>query len=146
MPYHCHRAPFIQAKRAGASDWFDVRRVLGVDVILLNPVFESSSVLKYDAVTLHHVDNNFGTKRKEDWEKIQSEREDPSTWTLSTSDEVFLELIERAHKLDIKIVIEAQFTYCSSDFWAFKDLTENQQDSPYSDWFDVLSWDDPAPR
>lgn len=128
----------------GVMESLNYLKNLGVDVILLNPVFEASSVLKYDAVTFHHIDNNFGAKRKEDWEKIQSEREDPSTWTFSSSDEVFLKLIKRAHKLDIRIVIEAQFTYCSNDFWAFKDLTENQQDSPYRDWFDVLSWDDPA--
>ena len=39
----------------GIMERLDYLKGLGVDVILLNPVFESASVLKYDAVTLHQI-------------------------------------------------------------------------------------------
>jgi glycosidase len=128
----------------GVREKLPYLKELGVDVIFLNPVFESPSVLKYDASTFHHVDNNFGVKRKEDWEKIQAEKEDPAGWTLTSSDEVFLDLVAEAHKQDIRVVIEAQFAYCSRTFWAFKDVEKNQKESPYRDWFEVTAWDDPV--
>jgi len=105
----------------------------GVDVILLTPIFEAPSIEKYDAVTLHHVDNNFGLDRQADWEKIISEKEDPESWSLTKGDEVFIELVTRAHDIGIKIVIEAVFNYCGREFWAFKDVEKNQQDSKYKD-------------
>ncbi|MFQ5752142.1 MAG: alpha-amylase family glycosyl hydrolase, partial [bacterium] len=117
---------------------------LGVDVIYLSPVFESPSILKYDVSTFHHIDNNFGSDRDGDWDKIISEKEDAETWTLTSADKVFLDLIAKAHELDMKIVIEAQCNFCGREFWAFKDLEENQQNSAYKDWFEVLNWDDPA--
>ena len=116
---------------------------LGVSVIYLMPIFESPSVLKYDAVTFHHVDNNFGLGRDEDVKKIQAEKEDPKTWTATKGDEMFFELIKAVHKLDMKIVLEGVFNYCNREFWAFKDLTEKQEASIYKDWFEVEQWDDP---
>ncbi len=117
---------------------------LGVDVIYLNPIFEAPSIRKNDVSTFHHVDNNFGADRDGDWDKIISEKDDPKTWTLTKSDEAFLELVEKAHDIEMKIVIEVDFNYCGREFWAFKDLEENQQNSAYKDWFEVISWDDPA--
>ncbi|MFQ5648952.1 MAG: alpha-amylase family glycosyl hydrolase [bacterium] len=116
---------------------------LGIHVLYLTPVFESPSVEKYDISTLHHIDNNFGLNRKEDWQKILSEKEDPASWTLTSSDEMFIELITQAHELEIKVVIEAVFNFCGRGFWAFRDLEENQQNSKYKEWFEVTSWDDP---
>jgi len=116
---------------------------LGVSVIYLMPLFESPSVLKYDATTFHHVDNNFGLDRKGDVEKIETEKEDPDTWTLTNGDEVFFEMVEQAHELDLRIVLDAEFHFCNEQFWAFKDVRENQQESAYKDWFEVTKWDDP---
>lgn len=118
-------------------------KALGVDVIRLTPIFESPSVLKYDAATFHHVDNNFGEDREGDWSIMQSQREDPEQWETTHADELFFELVEYVHKLDMRVVLEAVFSYCGREFWAFKDLIENQETSKYKDWFVVLSWDDP---
>ena len=117
---------------------------LGVEVIYFNPVFEAPSLHKYDATTYHHVDNNFGYDRDGDWVAIQSEREDPTTWTWTQADQVFLELIEKAHALGIRIVIDGVFNHSGDTFWAFQDVKENQQNSRYKDWFDIIRWDDPA--
>jgi len=117
---------------------------LGVDAIYFNPIFEARSLHKYDATTYHHVDNNFGSDRDGDWLAIQSEKEDPSTWTFTSADRVFLELIAQAHELGIKIVIDGVFNHCGPSFWALQDVMKNQQRSVYKDWFEIIRWDDPA--
>ncbi|HEX9652518.1 MAG TPA: alpha-amylase family glycosyl hydrolase, partial [bacterium] len=135
---------------------------LGINVIYLTPIFESPSILKYDVSSLHHIDDNLGfahegawgritpEKKKNDGEKKNSEEkvvpetEDPKTWALSKSDEVFIELLSKAHELGMKVVITSVFHYCGRDFWAFRDVLQKQQDSDYKDWFEVVGWDDPA--
>ncbi len=117
---------------------------LGVDVIYFNPIFEAHSLHKYDATTYHHIDNNFGNNRDGDWVAIQSEKEDPTTWTFTSADSVFLNLIAQAHEMGIRIVIDGVFNHCGTDFWAFLDVLKNQQRSVYKDWFEVVRWDDPA--
>jgi glycosidase len=117
---------------------------LGVDVIYFNPIFEAPSLHKYDTTTYHHVDNNFGYDRDGDWQAIQSEKEDPSTWTFTKADQVFLELISKAHELGIRIVIDGVFNHSGRSFWAFQDVIEKQQDSDYKDWFEIIRWDDPS--
>lgn len=47
------------------------------------------------------------------------------------------ELVEKAHNLGIKIVFDAVFNHSGSDFFAFKDLIENQQESKYKEWYFV---------
>ncbi len=138
----------------------------GVNVIYLSPIFESPSVLKYDASTFHHIDDNFGftgaggfsnlppprknrlekkvnAQEKHD-ENVLPETEDPATWKLTPSDEVFVQLLAKAHEQGMKVVITGVFHYVGEDFWAFRDLQEKQRESAYKDWFEVLSWDDPA--
>ncbi len=116
---------------------------LGVDVINLTPIFESPSIEKYDASTLHHVDNNFGLNGEEDGDAIASETDKPDSWTLTKSDELFGELLRQTHESEMRIVIEAQFNYCGREFWAFKDVEKYQKESAYKDWFEILNWDDP---
>lgn len=140
---------------------------LGVNVIYLAPIFESSSVMKYDAATFHHIDDNFGfaagghweqlsadgrmpdkkmrfEKKKDSEKKTEPETEDPKTWEFTPSDEIFVELVDKAHEQGMKVVISSVFNYCGTEFWAFRDVREKQQESAYKDWFEVLGWDDPA--
>jgi len=117
---------------------------LGVNVICLSPVFEAPSAFKYDFATLHHVDNNFGSSPREDLNKISDEKEKASDWKWTSADRQLADLVLQAHELDMKIVLEVTFNYCGRDFWAFKDVTENQQQSSYKDWFVIHSWDNPA--
>ncbi|MFQ5638248.1 MAG: alpha-amylase family glycosyl hydrolase [bacterium] len=128
----------------GVIEKLEYLKTLGVDVIYLNPIFESPSAIKYDAATFHHVDNNFGEDREGDWSLLSSQQEDPERWETTSSDETFFDLLKSAHDADMKVVLEAAFSYCGRDFWAFKDLLEKQQDSPYKEWFEVLCWDNPV--
>lgn len=117
---------------------------LGIDAIYFNPVFEAPSLHKYDAETYHHIDNNFGYDRDGDRIAIESEYEDPGTWTWTQADEVFKRLLETAHEAGIKVIIDGVFNHCGTEFWAFKDVVKHQESSAYKDWFEITRWDDPA--
>jgi glycosidase len=128
----------------GIIDKLDYLKELGITAIYLNPVFESPSLHKYDASMYHHIDNNFGPDPEGDkaiWEKENPA--DPSTWQWTSADKLFLELIKEAHKRGIKIIIDGVFNHTGNNFWAFKDIVKNQQNSRYKDWYTIKKWDDP---
>ena len=119
-------------------------KALGVDVIYLTPIFEAPSIKKYDASTLHHIDNNFGVDRDKDWQEIATGGDDPEQWQLTKADELWSDLLREIHLAKLRVVLEVVFNYCGSEFWAFQDLKKKQQRSKYKDWFQVASWDDPT--
>lgn len=118
---------------------------LGINAIYFNPVFEAPSLHKYDGASFHHIDDNFGHDPQKDKQRLAAaaETDDPSTWIWTSADSVFLELIQEAHKRNIKIVIDGVFNHTGTEFFAFKDLQKNGKNSRYADWYDVTSWDDP---
>ena len=40
-------------------------------------------------------------------------------------------LIDRAHALDMRVVLDGVFNHCGRGFWAFHHVAENGADSPY---------------
>ena len=128
----------------GVLDRLDYLQDLGITAIYFNPLFESPSLHKYDATMFHHIDNNFGPYPEKDREIWGAENpSDPSTWQWTTADSLFLKLIKQLHQRGIKIIIDGVFNHVGFTFWAFQDVIENQQASPYKDWFTIKSWDDP---
>lgn len=89
---------------------------LGVNLIYLTPVFKSNTNHKYNIEDYFNIDPQFGT--------LEEARE----------------MVGKAHDLGIKIVFDAVFNHSGSDFFAFKDLIENQQKSNYKDWYFIDSW------
>ena len=130
----------------GVLDKLDYLQDLGITAIYFNPVFEAYSLHKYDASTYHHIDNNFGPDSQGDLMLIRSETEDPTTWTWSAADKLFLRLIGEAHKRGMKIIVDGVFNHCGTRFWAFQDVVKNQERSKYAGWFDVRQWDDPSTK
>lgn len=128
----------------GVIEKLDYLHDLGVDVLYFNPIFEAPSLHKYDATTYHHIDNNFGPDPQGDWPAIWNETEDPATWSWTSADSTFLELIKQAHARGMKIVIDGVFNHAGPYFWALRDIKEKQQQSKYINWFEVIAWDDPA--
>lgn len=129
----------------GVINKLDYLKELGVNAIYLNPIFESPSLHKYDATYFHHVDNNFGPnpqKDREIWEKENPG--DPSTWQWTEADKLFLKLIQEVHNRGMKIIIDGVFNHTGTQFWAFKDIVKNQQNSKFKDWYTIKKWDDPA--
>ncbi|WP_256760021.1 glycoside hydrolase family 13 protein [Cohnella sp. WQ 127256] len=86
---------------------------LGINVIYLTPVFESTSNHKYNTTDYYSVDPHFGTL-------------------------VELKLlVEKAHSLNMKVVFDAVFNHAGDKFFAFQDVMEHGESSEYKDWFFV---------
>jgi len=120
-------------------------KALGVNAIYFNPIFESNSLHKYNTSTYIHVDHNFGPDPRGDL-KIMAEENpaDPTTWKWTAADREFLKLLKKAHELGMKVIIDGVFNHVGTDFWAFKDVVKNQQNSKFKNWFVIKSWDDSA--
>jgi cyclomaltodextrinase / maltogenic alpha-amylase / neopullulanase len=129
----------------GIINHLDYLKNLGVKGIYLNPVFDAVSLHKYDGSTYHHIDINFGPDPEGDKKLIASETpDDPKTWKWTSADKLFLKLVREIHKRDMRIIIDGVFNHVGTQFWAFRDLVKNQQNSRFKDWFQVISFDDPA--
>lgn len=128
----------------GILDKLDYLKELGINAIYLNPIFESPSLHKYDARCFHHADPHFGPDPAGDLAMTQGETADPATWKWTAADKMFVELVKQAHARGIRIILDGVFNHCSTDFFAFADLREKQEKSPYAKWFDVHKFDDPA--
>ena len=92
------------------GDWTDYLESLGVNAVLLNPVFESD----------HH---GYDTR---DFLRIDCR--------LGTNDD-FRNVCETLHAHGIRIVLDGVFNHVGRGFWAFQDVLEKKWESPYKDWF-----------
>ena len=91
-------------------------RELGADILYLNPIFTSRSVHKYDTVDYYRVDPSFGTN------------------------EDLGELVHRAHALGLRVILDGVFNHTSPQFFAFSDILEKQEASPYCGWYYIQSF------
>lgn len=126
---------------AGVRERLDHLASLGVTAIYFNPVFEAESHHKYESTDYRHVDTSLGAG--EDWAAVAEKEDlsDPSTWTWSPSDRLFLELVAACHERGMKVVIDGVWNHVGQRHPAFADILARGADSPYADWFDVVSWD-----
>ncbi len=129
----------------GIIDKLDYISDLGITAIYLNPIFESPSLHKYDAIRYEHVDPNFGPDPAGDRRLMASESPtDPSSWHWTSADLLALELIKKAHARGIRVIFDGVFNHIGIRSPIFEDVVRNQKNSPYKDWFTITSWDDPA--
>lgn len=84
---------------------------LGINGIYLTPIFQSPSDHKYNTTDYQTIDPDFGTE------------------------EIFRELVDTAHNLGIKVMIDAVFNHSGREFFAWKDVVKNKKASKYYDWF-----------
>jgi len=89
---------------------------LGVNLVYLTPVAYSKSPHRYDTIDYMKIDPVLG------------------------SSETFRTMVEELHKKGIRVVLDAVFNHCSSDFFAFQDVLTNQRRSKYKDWFFIDSY------
>lgn len=94
------------------ADWADYLEELGVDSILLNPIFESDNH-GYDTRDFKQIDCRLGTN------------------------EDFSYVCDVLHKHGINIVLDGVFNHVGRGFWAFQDVQDKKWDSPYKDWFHI---------
>ena len=85
-------------------------KTLGISAVYFGPIFESS-VHGYDTADYYKIDSRLGTN------------------------DDFRELCLKLHNNGIKIVVDGVFNHVGRDFWAFKDVKINKNNSQYCDWF-----------
>lgn len=92
--------------------WVDHMKKLGVTCLMLNPVFESDSH-GYDTRDYTKVDSRLGTK--EDLKAV----------------------VDACHEAGIRVLFDAVLNHVGRGFWAFQDVLEKHQQSPYAGWFNI---------
>ncbi len=89
---------------------------LGVTAIYFCPVFQSASNHRYHTHDYYQVDPMLG------------------------GNEALRALIDAAHALGLKVVLDGVFNHASRGFFQFNDLLEQGEHSAYRDWFHVSAW------
>lgn len=142
--------PATQARRFGGDlqgvlDQIDYIASLGVNAIYFNPLNDAPSLHKYDARTYRHIDRNFGPSPDRDIEIIASENPaDPGTWQWTTADSLFWQVVTACKERGMRVILDYSWNHTGTEFFALKDIQEKGDDSPYRDWFHILSLDNPA--
>ncbi|MBQ8236736.1 MAG: alpha-glycosidase [Oscillospiraceae bacterium] len=102
---------FFGGDLRGIIDKLPHIRDLGITGIYLLPIFESNSNHKYNTFDYKRIDPDFGTE------------------------EDLRELVRTAHDLGIRVMLDAVFNHSGTEFFAWKDVWERGEESPYFDWF-----------
>lgn len=97
----------------GIINKLDYIEKLGANGIYLTPIFKALSTHKYDTINYFEIDEQFGDKK------------------------VFKELVDKAHKKGIKIMLDGVFNHCGKFFDKWQDVLQNGEESEYLDWFMV---------
>ena len=126
----------------GLQEQLPYLKYLGVNAIYLNPIFQASTHHKYNATDFRHIDEHYGAGKPDFAETIAKENlTDPSSWTWSKSDEIFLAFLRTAKAQGFRVIIDGVFNHVGTAHPAFVDVQKNGQNSPFADWFSIRSWD-----
>jgi glycosidase len=129
----------------GVLDKIDYLQELGVTAVYFNPLNDAPSLHKYDARSYHHIDVNFGPDPEGDLKIIASENPgDPATWQWTSADKIFLKVVDELHKRGMRVILDFSWNHTGTQFWAWLDILKNQQNSPYKEWYNISTFDNPA--
>ncbi len=92
---------------------FDYLLELGINALYLTPIFASPSSHRYNTSDYYEIDPKLGTMAD------------------------FHALLDIAHRNEVRVILDGVFNHCGRGFFAFADLLENGEHSPYKDWFHV---------
>lgn len=92
------------------KDWIPHLQKLGIGAVYFSPVF-SSDAHGYDTRDYRVIDCRLG------------------------SNEDFRTVCDTLHEAGIKVVLDGVFNHVGRGFWAFQDVLQNREASPYKDWF-----------
>jgi len=102
---------FMGGDLLGVLQRLDYLEDLGVGAIYLNPVFQARSNHKYDHGDYLKVDPHFGTNQ------------------------LLKDLVDEAHRRGMRIILDISHNHSGREFFAFADVVEKGEASPYKDWY-----------
>jgi glycosidase len=100
--------------------WLDHIQELGANAIYLGPLFESTTH-GYDTADYFWVDRRLG------------------------SNETLANLCAELHRRGMHVILDGVFNHVGRDFWAFRDVREKREASPFCSWFENLRFDQNNP-
>src|SRR3954454_3215955 len=106
----------VQHRLPGLEPWLDYAVRLGVEGLVLGPVF-AAQTHGYDTVDHFRIDARLG------------------------DEDDLLRLLAKAHELGLRVVLDGVFNHVGRDFAAFADVRANGPGSPFASWF-RLKWPD----
>lgn len=95
----------------GIIQHLDYLQDLGITALYLNPIFASAANHRYHTYDYYTVDPLLG------------------------GNDALHDLLDAAHRRDMRVVLDGVFNHASRGFWPFHHVLENGLDSPYADWF-----------
>ncbi|MEI7845689.1 MAG: alpha-amylase family glycosyl hydrolase [Chloroflexota bacterium] len=115
--HHAQPVPALEK----ISSWIPHLKKMGINAMYLGPVFESNTH-GYDTADYYHIDRRLGTT------------------------ETLTRVIRDLHQANIRVILDGVFNHVGRDFWAFRDVQQNGQASPYCDWFEGLQFGKTSPN
>jgi cyclomaltodextrinase len=103
----------------GVVEHLDYLVDLGINALYFCPIFQSASNHRYHTYDYYTVDPMLG------------------------GNPAFRELLDQAHRRDMRVVIDGVFNHASRGFFQFNDILENGLESAYVDWFVIKDPDKP---
>ena len=119
-PHHNDFLTEPQPRLRQILGWLDHIQSLGANALYLGPVFESGSH-GYDTADYFHIDRRLGNRAD------------------------LAELSRKLHARGMHLVLDGVFNHVGRNFWAFRDVQANGQNSPYKNWFADLRFDQRSP-
>ncbi len=104
---------FMGGDLQGIVDRLGYLADLGITALYLTPIFQASSSHKYNTYDYTRIDPHFGDMA------------------------AFRRLVDGAHARGMRVVLDGVFNHCGRGFFAFSDVLENGEASPYKDWFHI---------
>ncbi len=104
---------FMGGDLRGIVQRLDYLLDLGITALYLNPIFLSSSNHRYNTYDYYRIDPKLGTMAD------------------------FRALLDACHANGIRVILDGVFNHCGRGFFAFSDVLENGEHSPYKDWFHI---------
>jgi len=118
------KAPFfndygvLEHKFGEFEKWIPHIKGMGFNAVLFSPVLKSRSH-GYDVTDYFEIDNRIGT-----------------------NDE-FKSLVKKFHENGIRVILDSVFNHCGRDFFAFRELRQNNRD--FSCWFSGVDFNRQSP-
>ena len=102
-------------------DWIPHLKALNINAVYFGPVFEATKH-GYDTKDYYKIDVRLGDNAS------------------------FKKICDFLHANGIKVVLDGVFNHVGRDFWAFKDVQQNKQNSMYCGWFHNLNFGGSSPK